>query len=237
MEIKGKIMLHIDARPVDLKLTTPFRISRGVQNTAQNVIVQINYNEHVGYGEAAPDEYYGENQETVLACVSTFAGNLGDDPFLIEDIMSKLDHLIRLHPAAKAAVDMALYDLVGKILHVPVYKLLGLNPKHTPQTSFTLGIDTPDNMAKKALLARDYPILKIKVGTKNDLDNLKAIREVSSATIRVDANTAWTPKEAIKMINALAPHNIEFVEQPIAPHILKGLNLAGEQLPGPITSV
>ena len=119
-------MLHIDARPVDLKLTTPFRISRGVQSTSSNVIVQIHYDEYVGYGEAAPDEYYGENQETVLACISTFAGNLGDDPFLIEDIMSHLDHLIRLNPAAKAAVDMALYDLVGKILNVPVHKLLGL---------------------------------------------------------------------------------------------------------------
>src|SRR2546427_2221511 len=227
-------MLHIDAKPIDLRLSTPFRISRGMQNTASNVIVQIQYNEHVGYGEAAPDEYYGENQETVLACITTFAGNLGDDPFLIEDIMSHLDHLIRLNPAAKAAVDMALYDLVGKMLNVPVYKLLGLNPKHTPHTSFTLGIDTPDNMAKKALLARDYPIFKVKVGTKHDLDNLKAIREVSSATIRVDANTAWTPKEAIKTINALAPYNIEFVEQPIAPHDLKGLKLVRENVPVPI---
>lgn len=227
-------MLHIDAKPIDLKLTTPFRISRGVQNTSPNVVVQVQYNEHVGYGEAAPDEYYGENQETVLSCITTFAGNLGDDPFLIEDIMSNLDHLIRLHPAAKAAVDMALYDLVGKILHVPLYKLLGLNPKHTPQTSFTLGIDTPENMAKKALLARDYPILKVKVGTKHDLENLEAIREVSSAIIRVDANTAWTPKEAIRMINALAPYNIEFIEQPVAPRDLEGLRLIRENVPVPI---
>ena len=227
-------MLHIDAKPIDLRLSTPFRIARGVQNTASNVIVQIQYNEHVGYGEAAPDEYYGENQETVLACISTFAGNLGEDPFLIEDIMSHLDHLIRLNPAAKAAVDMALYDLVGKLLNVPVYKLLGLNPKHTPHTSFTLGIDTPDNMAKKALLARDYPILKVKVGTKHDLDNLKAIREVSTATIRVDANTAWTPKEAIKMIDALAPYGIEFVEQPTSPRNLDGLRLIRDNVPVPI---
>ncbi len=227
-------MLHIDAKPIDLRLSTPFRIARGVQNTASNVIVQIQYNEHVGYGEAAPDEYYGENQETVLACISTFAGNLGDDPFLIEDIMSHLDHLIRLNPAAKAAVDMALYDLVGKMLNVPVYKFLGLNPKHTPHTSFTLGIDTPDNMAKKALLARDYPILKVKVGTKHDLDNLKAIREVSTATIRVDANTAWTPKEAIKMINALAPYGIEFVEQPTSPRNLDGLRLIRDNVPVPL---
>src|SRR5579884_2920787 len=224
-------MLHIDAKPVDLKLTTPFRISRGVQHTAPNVVVQIHHNDHVGYGEAAPDEFYGENQETVLACIATFAGNLGDDPFLIEDIMSNLDHLIRFHPAAKAAVDMALYDLIGKMLNVPVYKLLGLNPKHTPLTSFTIGIDTPENMAKKALAARDYPILKIKVGTKYDVANLKAIREVSKAVIRVDANTAWTPREAIRAINELAEYDIEFVEQPVSPHDLAGLKVVREHVP------
>lgn len=227
-------MLHIDAKPVDLKLITPFRIARGVQHTAQNVIVQITYDKYTGYGEAAPDEYYGESQETVLACVTTFAGNLGSDPFQFTDIMSNLEHLIRFNPAAKAAVDMALYDLAGKLLNVPVYKLIGLNPAHTPYTSFTLGIDTPDNMRQKALLARDYPIFKVKVGTKHDLDNLKAIREVSSATIRVDANTVWTPKEAIKMINALAPYDIEFVEQPVAPYDLAGLKLIRENVSVPI---
>lgn len=224
----------IDAKPIELKLTTPFRIARGVQNTSPNVIVQIEHGEYTGYGEAAPDEYYGESQETALACITKFAGNLGDDPLLIEDIMSRLDHLIRLNPSAKAAVDMALYDLVGKMLNVPVYKLLGLNPAHTPQTSFTLGIDTPDNMRKKALLAHDYPIFKVKVGTQHDLDNLKAIREVSSATIRVDANTAWTPKEAIRMINALAPYNIQFVEQPVVAHDLAGLKLIRDNVPVPI---
>src|SRR5260221_4144669 len=150
--------MQIDAKPIDLRLTTPFRISRGVQDTSSNVVVQIQYNEHVGYGEAAPDEYYGENQETVLSCITTFADNLGDDPFLIEDIMSNLDHLIRFHPAAKAAVDMALYDLVGKILHVPVYKLLGLNPKNPPQTSFTLGVLTPANIVIIPHLLLDYSI-------------------------------------------------------------------------------
>ena len=226
--------MHIDAKPIDLKLTTPFRISRAVQHTSPNVIVQINHNGHTGYGEAAPDEYYGESQETVLACITMFAGNLGDDPFAIEDIMNRLEKIIRRNPAAKAAADMALYDLVGKMLGVPLYKLLGLNPAHTPHTSFTLGIDNPKEMAKKALAARDYPILKIKVGTKHDLDTLKAIRDVSSATIRVDANTAWTPKEAIRMINALAPYTIEFVEQPISPYDLAGLKLIRQNVPLPI---
>ena len=226
--------MHIDAKPIDLKLTVPFRISRNVQYTSPNAIVQINHEEFTGLGEAAPDGYYGESLESMLACVSLFAGNLGDDPFAIEDILNRLDEIIGLNPSAKAAVDMALYDLVGKVLNVPVYKLLGLNPQHTPHTSFTLGIDTPENMAKKAMLAHDYPILKVKVGTKHDLDNLKAIREVSSATIRVDANTAWTPKEAIRNINALAPYNIEFVEQPVAAHDLDGLRLIRENVPVPI---
>jgi len=227
-------MLHINAKPVDLKLTIPFRIARGVQLTSPNAIVQINYDEYTGYGEAAPDEYYGENQQTVLACVSAFAGNLGDDPFVIEDIIHRLDKVIRLNPSAKAAVDMALYDLMGKVLGVPLYKLLGLNPKHTPHTSFTIGIDTPVEMAKKALIAKDYPILKIKVGTKHDLDIIKAIRDVTNAVIRVDANTGWTPKEAIKTINALAPYNIEFVEQPIVAHDLSGLKLIRDNVPIPI---
>jgi L-Ala-D/L-Glu epimerase len=226
--------MHIDAKPIDLKLTTPFRISRGVQSVASNAVVQINCNGYTGYGEAAPDEYYGENVETVLACITQFAGNLGDDPFVIADILDNLEHIIRLNPAARASVDMALYDLVGKMLGVPVYKLLGLNPARSANTSFTLGIDSPANMAKKALLARDYPILKVKVGTKNDIAIIDAIREVSSATIRVDANAGWTPKEAIKTINALAPYNIEFVEQPTAPRNLSGLKMIRENVPVPI---
>ena len=226
--------MHIDAKPIDLKLTVPFRISRSVQYTSPNAIVQINHEEFTGLGEASPAEYYGESLETVLACVSLFAGNLGDDPFALEDILNRLDDIIGLNPSAKAAVDMALYDIVGKMLNVPLYKLLGLNAANTAHTSFTIGIDTPENMAKKAVLAHDYPILKVKIGTKHDLDNLKAIREVSSATIRVDANTAWTPKEAIQMINALAPYNIEFVEQPVVAHDLDGLKLVRENVPVPI---
>ncbi len=227
-------MLHINAKPIDLKLTTPFRISRGLQYTSPNVIVHVTANGLTGYGEASPSEYYGESPETVLACIALFAGNLGDDPFMLEEIHARLDKVIRLNPSVKAAVDMALYDMIGKQLNIPLYRLLGLNPTRTPLTSFTIGLDNPAQMARKALLAKDYPILKIKVGTKHDLDILKAIREVSTATIRVDANAAWTPKEAIKTINALAQYNIEFVEQPVAAHDLAGLKLVRDNVPLPI---
>jgi len=227
-------MLHIDTQPIDLKLTVPFRIARSVQYTAPNVIVHLNHKQFTGYGEAAPSDHYGESTKTVLACIQSFAEDLGDDPFMIDDILLRLDQIIRLNPSAKAAVDMALYDLIGKMLGIPVYKFLGLNPAHTPSTSFTLGIDTPAQMAKQALQAKDYPILKIKVGTKNDIDVLKAIREVSTATIRVDANAGWTAKEAIKTLNVLADYNIELVEQPVASHDLSGLKLVRENVPIPI---
>jgi L-Ala-D/L-Glu epimerase len=226
--------MRIEAKPLDLKLTVPFRISRGVQDISPNVVVQLQHGEYTGYGEASPTEYYGESPASVMACIAMFAPQLGDDPFALEDILNTLDHVIGLNPSAKAAVDMALYDIVGKMLNVPLYKLLGLNPARTAHTSFTIGLDTPANMAKKALAARDYPILKIKVGTKHDLDIIKAIREVSDATLRVDANTGWTPKEAIKMINELAPYHIEFVEQPVPAHDLDGLRLIRENVPVPI---
>ncbi len=226
--------MHINARLIDLKLTTPFRISRGVQETSPNVIVEIIHNDNKGYGEASPTEYYGESPASVMACIELFKGDLGGDPFALEDILQRLDRTIGLNPSAKAAIDMALYDLIGKMLGVPLYKLLGLNAAKTSYTSFTIGLDSPAQMAKKVLLAKDYPILKVKLGTKNDLDIIKAIREVSSATLRVDANAAWTPKEAIRTINALEPYDVEFIEQPVSAHDLKGLKMIHDNVSIPI---
>ncbi len=226
--------MKLTFRPFDLKLTTPFRISRHVQYVAENVIVEITHEGVTGIGEAAPSEHYGEVRGTTLAALASFADELGDDPFALETILGRIEHRLRLNPAARAAIDMALYDLVGKLLHVPVYKLLGLDAAQTPQTSFTIGIDTPERMAEKALAARAYPLLKIKVGTPNDLANLKAIREVSDAIIRVDANTAWTPKEAVRAIHQLAAYNIEFVEQPVASTDLAGLKYVRDHVPIPI---
>jgi L-alanine-DL-glutamate epimerase-like enolase superfamily enzyme len=229
-------MLRLTAHPIELALTTPFRISRNVQPIASNVFAELRYAEYTGYGEAAPEEYYGENQKTVLALLPALADQLGDDPFLIDDIMRRVNHSMQRHPSVKAALDMALYDLVGKILGVPLYRLLGLNPQGTPLTSFTIGIeDDPHLMAEKARQAQDYPVLKIKVGTKHDLDSIKAIRDVRpEAIIRVDANTGWTPKEAIQRINALAPYTIEFVEQPVAATDLPGLKFVRDHVPVPI---
>jgi L-Ala-D/L-Glu epimerase / N-acetyl-D-glutamate racemase len=227
-------MLSLETSLMSLKLTEPFRISRGVQHYTQQVVVHIQSQGQVGLGEAAPSAFYGENQETVLACLAAYAGHLGDDPFALEDILTRLEQTIHRNAAARAAVDMALYDLAGKLLGVPVYKLLGLNPANTPYTSFTIGLDTPAEMARKAQQAKDFPILKVKLGSRQDLDCIKAIRDVSSATLRVDANAGWTVKAAIKLIEALEPYQIEFVEQPLPPGDLAGLRLLREHSPLPI---
>jgi L-alanine-DL-glutamate epimerase-like enolase superfamily enzyme len=227
--------MDLRANPLELQLLTPFRISRSVQHFAHNVLVEIEDAGATGIGEAAPSGFYGEKQETVLAALPYLAEKLGDDPLLIEDISDELERTFHLgNAAARAAVDMALYDVIGKRLGVPVYRLLGLNARHTPCTSFTIGIDTPSEMAKRAQAARDYPILKIKVGTPHDVEIIQAIRDVTDATLRVDANAAWTAKEAIRTINRLAPYNIEFVEQPVAAGDLEGMRLVRENVPVPI---
>jgi L-alanine-DL-glutamate epimerase-like enolase superfamily enzyme len=222
----------------DLKLTLrePFTISRGTQLHAQNVRVTLRDGEHMGIGEAAPSSHYGELQATVLSYLAALGERLaGSCPLPISTLHELMDETARLNPAAKAAVDMAAYDLLGQQLGVPVYCLLGLDPVRTPRTSFTIGIDTPEVMARKAADARAYPILKIKVGTARDRQNLDAIRgQRPDAVIRVDANTAWTPKEAVRRIEELREFDLEFVEQPVAPEDLEGLGYVRARSPLPV---
>ncbi len=217
-----------------MPLASPFRISRGVQTVANNVLLRVQAGDDVGYGEAAPRAYYGETVETALAVVAHYAEHLGDDPFAIDFIMGRLHNALRGNASVRAAIDMALYDLVGKRLGVPVYRLLGLNPAHLPPTSLTIPIDTPAEMARRAVLARDYPILKIKLGTRHDLHIVREIRDVSTAVLRVDANAAWTVKQSLQMIAQLAPFHIEMIEQPIPPGDLDGLKLIRDHSPIPI---
>jgi len=226
--------VRLEGHALNLKLAVPFRIAREVQYYAHNVVVHIHDGELEGIGEAAPSSFYGESQESVLACLTRFADLIGDDPFAVETCLERLDRTIGHNPAAKAAVDIALHDLVGKRLGIPIYQLFGLSTERMPFTSFTIGLDTPEKMAQKAQAAQAYPVLKVKLGTNDDLAIIRAIREVSTATIRVDANAAWTPKQAIRTIEAIAPYGIELVEQPVHPADLEGLRLIRQHAPMPV---
>ena len=227
--------MDLTAHTLDLTLATPFRISRSVQTLAHNVLTRIDAEGLEGIGEAAPSGFYGERRESVFMALSDFGEHIEADPSLIEDIVTRMDRRLHANAAAKASVDMALYDLLGKRLGAPVYQLLGLNPDRTPLTSFTIGIDEPAAMARKAAeAAKRYPILKIKVGTDHDLEIVRAIREATDVTLRVDANAAWTPKQAIRVIRELEPYNLEFVEQPLEPTDLEGLRFVREHVTLPI---
>lgn len=220
--------------PVELRLTHTFTISRSSTDVAGNVLVRLEHDGVVGLGEAPASKYYGQDQETVLAALEKMAGRLGGDPFLIEDIVERLSREFPGDSAAVAAVDMALHDYLGKKLKAPLWKILGLNPAHTPLTSFTIGIDTTEKMLGKLREAQSYPVLKVKVGTERDEEILSAFRRETDRTIRVDANAAWGPDEAVERIYALQAYDIEFVEQPVAPGDPQALRKVREGVSVPI---
>ena len=222
--------MQLTYHAIDLKLNHPFRISRSVTELKKNVIVRMDE----GVGEAAPSEYYGENARTVIGCLEQVKDRLGDDPFQIESILSNLNERISGNFSAKAAIDMALHDLVAKNLNVPVYQLLGLDGSVPLVTSYTIGIDTLDKMKEKTRQAKDFLVYKVKVGVENDVEMVKAVREVTDAKIRVDANAGWSADEALRKISQLKEYDIEFVEQPIDPQDKAGLKRIKEKAGIPI---
>ena len=220
--------------PVDLKLRHTFTISRSSLDVARNVLVRIEHDGITGLGEAPPSSYYGQDRKTVIAALGNMKDELGHDPFAIEDVVERLSLRFPGDSAAVAAVDMALHDWVGKKLDAPLWKILGLNPENTPLTSYTIGIDTTKKMLEKLREAPEYSVLKVKVGTGRDEEILRAIRGETDRVIRVDANAAWEPGEAIERIAALAVYDIEFVEQPVSPGRPESLREVRESVDIPV---
>lgn len=220
--------------PVDLRLRHTFAISRSSMDVARNVIVYLQHDGITGIGEAPPSEYYGQDRDTVISALDRMKDELGGNPFLIENIVEGLSTMFPGDSAAVAAVDMALHDWLGKKLGAPLWRILGLDPAATPVTSYTIGIDTTEKMLEKVREAPQYPILKVKVGTDRDDEILSAIRSETDRTIRVDANAAWEPDEAIERIKALGAYDIEFVEQPVPPGDPELLRMVYESVDIPI---
>jgi len=220
-------------QPLNLHLATPFTIARGTQTEAHNVLVRLDREGVEGIGEAAPSEHYGDTQASSSHFIAMAAEAVSGSESLSR-LHYILERLARFNPAPKAAIDMAAYDLLGKRLGAPLHEILGLDASTTPLTSFTIGIDSPEVMAEKAKAAGAYKILKIKVGTNHDIENLEAIRSVSNATIRVDANEAWSPKQAVRVIMELARFDVEFVEQPVPAADLAGMGYVRDHSPIPI---
>lgn len=219
---------------LELRTQFEFRIAFGAKHGHTNTLVRIAHDGIEGLGEASPSHYYGENEPLVRAALDTWAPHLGDDPFALEAIETRLDRVLQGNGAARAAIDIALHDWIGKRLGVPVWKLLGLDPATTPLSCVTLGMASPDEMERKLETVLHFPMLKVKLGGPGDVDNLRRIRARYGGRIRVDANTAWNAADAVRVLHAIAPLDIELVEQPVPRNDLAGLQWVRERSPIPV---
>jgi len=208
--------MKLTCRALELRLKEPFTIARGSKANVQNVLVKLEHAGIVGYGEAAPNSYYGQDAAGSIKALRQMADRLGNDPAVSEEINQRLLMEFPGQAAAAAAVDMALHDWQGKEAGQPLWQRLGLDPKQQPATSFTIGLAAPEEMVRKVRAADDYPILKVKLGTELDEEIVSAVRRETDKPIRGDANAAWGEEEALRRISVLQEYGLEFIEQPLA---------------------
>lgn len=222
--------------PYELKLRHVFTVATYSRTTTPDVQVEITYDGVTGYGEASMPQYLGQTVQSVTAFLQKVDLSQFNDPFQLEDILAYVDSLSTGDTAAKAAVDIALHDLVGKLLGAPWYKIWGLNKDKAPSTTFTIGIDTADVVKQKTReCANQFNILKVKLGRENDKEMIETIRSVTDLPIAVDINQGWKDKEkAIDEIFWLKEHGIVMVEQPMPKELRDDIAWLTERSPLPI---
>ncbi len=206
--------MNIRQTPFQLKLVNPFGISRNTRTVSDVVLVRIDE----GWGEAAPVKFYNEDIGTVAETLNRINGLDLPDLDYLEDVADAIDAAIPGNQSAKAAVDIALHDRLARRLGVPLHKLFGRSPDKKMITSFTIGIDTTEEMLRKVDDAKNYAILKIKLGRDlhHDLEVMREIRNaVGDKTVRVDANGGWTLEQAKEALPVLSDLGVEYVEQPL----------------------
>ena len=237
----GNTGLETDFERIELSLADPFTIARGTQETTEYVVVRITDDEgRIGIGGAGPSPRYGETAATVEAVLPELLAVVEEvgDPHRTRAIEGRMRAVVRDNPAACCAVSIAIHDLLGTRVGLPLYRYWGLDPG-APRTSYTVGLDATERMSEKterAVTAGHEP-LKVKLGTGRDLEIVEAVREAApDATISVDANEAWRPNEAIRIIRDLAAFDVAFVEQPVPAENPEGLQFVHERSVLPIAA-
>ena len=236
--------LQLTHEVLHLALRDPFRIARSDHSQdggATTVVVEVRDDRFPGLvclGEGYPDRFYGETPATMSVVFPLLLDAIGEveptERGLI-DAETAMETAIRGHGAARCAIDIALHDLVGKILGLPVHELRGLSAD-LPPTDFTIGIDEPAIVAQRAARAAEFPALKIKLGGPQDLATLEAVRAVFGGPIRVDANTGWVPEEAVDLMPELERLGVELIEQPFPARRLDQLRWLQERSSLPIVA-
>ncbi|MGD0035801.1 MAG: dipeptide epimerase, partial [Bacteroidota bacterium] len=227
--------MNLTYRPYTLELKHVFTIATNSRITTPIVLTEIEFNGVIGYGEASMPPYLGESHESVLTFLCKVDLSKYDNPFDLENILNDIDNIAQGNPAAKASVDIALHDLVGKLMGQPWYNIWGYDKNKTPFTSFTIGIDTPDVVRQKTKEAEEFKVLKVKLGRDTDREMIETIRSVTDKPITSDVNQGWTNKEkALEMLHWLKEHGVVMVEQPLPKEHIDDLAWLTERSPLPI---
>ena len=215
-------MMKLSFRPYDLQLRHVFTIANFSRSTTPVVLTEIEYDGMVGYGEASLPPYLGETQASVMEFLKKINLTQFSSPFELEDILSYVDKIAENNTAAKASVDIALHDLVGKLMGQPWHRIWGLDKSKAPSTTFTIGIDTPEVVKQKAMeVASLYNVLKVKLNGITDKEMIETIRTVTDKPIAVDANQSWEDKhKALDMIFWLKEKGVVMIEQPMSKYNL-----------------
>jgi o-succinylbenzoate synthase len=233
---------RIEAYSVTLAYKEPFRIAPEASTQSNNVVVKIATDFGVtGFGESSPSERVtSETAQTVIQVLDKLAPKLiGKCPLRIEQNIELMDSIVKENPAAKAAIDIALHDILGKAARKPLYMLMG-GYRTEVLTDLTLGIKSPKEMARDAVKAvkKGFKALKVKVGINpaEDVECVRLIREAvgEDVQMRIDANQGWTPKQAMEALNKMEKFNIQFAEQPVPAEDIKGLAKVKKNSPIPI---
>lgn len=230
---------------ISVPLKTPFKTALRTVNSVEDIIVEVHTDTgNIGFGEAPPTGVItGDTKGAIIGAIKEHIEKniVGMDIENFEEIMIKLDKSLIKNTSAKAAIDIALYDLYGQLYNAPLYRLLGGYRKEII-TDITISVNDPEEMAKDSLDAvkRGYKTLKIKVGKDSliDIERMKAIRKAVGydVKLRIDANQGWKPKEAVQALRKMEDEGlqIEFVEQPVAAHDIEGLKFVTDNVSMPV---
>ncbi len=240
-KVKARRRLELSFEPYELRLRHVFTVASYSRSTTPDIQVRIDYDGYTGYGEASMPPYLAAElgtTDSVMQFLERAAQVLAqfDDPFSMDDILTAIDQMDEGNAAGKAAIDIALHDLTGRMMEQPWYRIWGLTPEKAPSTTFTIGIDTPEVVRQKTRECADkFNILKVKLGRDNDKEMIETIRSVTQLPIAVDANQGWKDRQqALDMILWLHEQGVVMVEQPMPKTQLDDLAWVSQQSPLPI---
>ena len=209
--------MKISYNPFELNLKHPFTIAKFSRTSTPIMLMEISYEGYTGFGEASMVPYMGENIESAMAFMAKVDLSWLKAPFDFDEVIAYLDSIAPGNPNIKAAVDIALHDLRGKIEQKPCFQYFNSDPSKMPPTSYTLGIDTPEVLLKKIKEGENCHIIKVKLGRDNDKDLINTIRSASDKPLYVDANQGWTDRQqGLDMVCWLHEQGVVLIEQPMA---------------------